>query len=217
MKIIKNRVSTLISGLAYHCDTLNIIYNIIIVIIVIFNIYSVISGNVIYCDNGNISELSFNSDNNLSDAGQPNELRRESIHSCPAEFSTIPHISLRERMRRKISWYLFSKDLIRYEDFKENWYPSRSVWKQLKIEFRDFLDNPREYSTNTREWLMINNCKYYKDNPDGTFFVQGMGYLEAKYVHYLTAKYGYVVHNNRFVKVDVENIGKIVRKVYFDR
>ena len=64
---------------------------------------------------------------------------------------------------------------------------------------------------------MINNCKYFIDNPNGTFFVQGMGYLEAKYVHYLTAKYGYVVHNNRFVKVNVENVGKIVRKVYLDR
>lgn len=46
------------------------------------------------------------------------------------------------------------------------------------------------------------------------FFVQGMGYLGARYVHHLTAKYGFVVHNDRFVKVNVKDIGTIINKIY---
>lgn len=188
----------------------NIIY-IIIIAVAIFNIFNVISGTVIYCDTESISELYFAEDNTPNIRVESNESR----FSTGSTFAAS--LDLRERMRRKISWYLFSKKLISYSEYKQNWYPSRSVRKQIKIEFKDFFRNPYKYSVHEREWLLIDNCKYYKDNPNGTFFVQGMGYLDARYVHFLTTKYGYVVHNNRFVKVNVKDIGEIIYKVYMQR
>nr|YP_009750552.1 hypothetical protein [Tolypocladium cylindrosporum]QIJ60557.1 hypothetical protein [Tolypocladium cylindrosporum] len=186
-----------------------IIY-IIIIAIAIFNIFNVIFGNVVYCDTESISELYFAEDNIPNTRVEPNESRFSTG-------STFASLDLRERMRRKISWYLYSKKFISYSEYKQNWYPSRSVRKQIKIEFKDFIRNPYKYSVHEREWLLIDNCKYYKDNPNGTFFVQGMGYLEARYVHYLTVKYGYVVHNNRFVKVNIKDIGAIITKIHINK
>lgn len=184
-------------------------FNIIIVVIFIYNH---IKMNTVYCDSISISELWFNTEDNT-----PNitvESNNKSRFSVQTQESTPILLDIRERMKRKISWYLFSKKLISYSDFKKNWYPSRSVKRQIKTELKDFINHPYRYFTHKREWLLINNCKYYKDNPNGTFFVQGIGYLEARYVHHLTAKYGYVVHNDRFVYVIVKDVGEIIRKVY---
>ena len=183
---------------------------IINIAIAIFNIFNLISGNIVYCDTESISELYFAEDNT------PN-IKVESNESRFSTGSTFASLDLRERMRRKISWYLYSKNFISYSEYKQTWYLTRSVRKQVKIELKDFFRNPYKYSVHEREWLLIDNCKYYKDNSNGTFFVQGMGYLEARYVHFLTTKYGYVVHNNRFIKVNVKDIGEIIYKVYMQR
>lgn len=190
---------------------LNTVYSIVAAFVAIFNIYGIIFNNIAYCDTPSISELWFN-DNNLPIVRE----ETQPIHSNSIESSNITFIPLKEKMKRKIYWYLFSKDFVEYDKFKQNWYTSRSFKKQIKVEVQDFWNNPNKYSTHKREWLLINNCIYYRDNPNGTFFVQGMGYLEARYVHYLTVKYGFVVHNDRFVKVNIKNIGNIISQIYIN-
>nr|YP_009268563.1 hypothetical protein [Beauveria caledonica]AMD61827.1 hypothetical protein [Beauveria caledonica] len=186
----------------------NIIFNIIIYLIIILYISYNMKNNVIHCDSESISELYFNNENTTSNTVNPEPQCRFSVE--------ISAISLRQKISRKLYWHLFSKDFMEYDKFKTNWYPSRSLRKQMKVEIKDFIYNPIKYSTHKREWLLVNNCKYYKDNPNGTFFVQGLGYLDARYVHYLTAKYGYIVHNDRFIQVNIKDVGNIIRQIYIN-
>ena len=136
------------------------IYNVVIIGITILNIYNIILGNIVYCDSESISELYFSYDNNTPNIGvESNNQSRFSVQT--RESSNLPFwLDLRERMKRNISWHLFSKKFVSYPDFKKNWYPSRSLKRQLKTELKDLFDHPYKYSVHKREWILINN--YYQ-------------------------------------------------------
>ena len=91
------------------------VYNIVIILIAIFYLYKIIFNNIVYCDTSSISELLFN-ENNLPIVRE----EIQSIYSNSRESSNVLFLPLKERIRRKISWYLFSKDFIKYDKFKEN-------------------------------------------------------------------------------------------------
>lgn len=179
------------------------LYSIFLIILIVFSVYLYFSKNIIYCDTESISDLYFNMDNDTIRNNSNNDLTQ---YSSKSE-------NLNEKFKQKLSWYLFYRKFIPYSDFKKNWYPSRSVKQQIKNEVKDFFNNPYKYTTNKREWLLVDNCQYYIDNPNGTFFVQGIGYLNASYVHNLTVRYKFVVHNNRFVYVKVKNFNNIIREL----
>lgn len=115
-----------------------------------------ICSNVIYCDNESISELYFNTENiTTTTVAEPNNNQsRFSIET--GESSSLP-ILLKERIRRKIHWHLFSKKFISYSDFKRNWYPSIKTKLKLSLKNFSFILINILYIKENDYWLLIVN------------------------------------------------------------
>lgn len=190
-----------------------LIYNIIILVITILTIC--FNSDTILCDGESISEQWFATDNNTNqgiepkqaiyqeESVQPEIYQQRSIHYVP------PTLTFSQKIGRKMSWFL-TKDLIDYKQFKKNYYPSRNASDQIKNEIKDFFRNPYNYSNHQRDTLISNNLMFCKRHPKGSFFVQGIGYVHVKEVERIIKEHGFVVHNNRYIWVNTQNLSKIL-------